>query len=396
MITARGRIVLALAAATYVAAWALGSQPLYPVAVGLALAALGALAWVGLSARPMALERRTPARTHTEGERVPVRLELHSGTRVPPPSVVVVEQVGRLGERTTPLDGSRGGYVLDDLRRGRYRFEAARALIEDPFGLASAVVPLDAPGALLVRPRVTALDRLFTEAGSRSAGGGRLTVRRPSGFDVHGVREWGQGESLRHVHWRSTAKRGRLMVKELEDSPRDEVAIVLDARAGTEVGDSFDVQVRAAAAVLRAYVLRHRDTRLTIGGARPETHAVRSLGADWDAALDALAAVEPDARTPLEALLVEDGPVARSLELVVVTATLGRGLVDRLVQLARMRRPVSLVHVDTTSFAAGTAPLRRDPSLLRLDAAGIAVATVRAGDELAVVLGTPSEAAAHA
>lgn len=392
MITQRGRLVVALAAGCYLAAWIAGSEPLYPVAVGLALAVLVSVAWVRLSARPMQLERRTRERAHTEGEHVPVRLELTRSSRLPPPSLVVVERIGRLGERETPLDGRRGAYLLDELRRGRYRFEAARAVVEDPFGLATAEVPLDAPGTLLVRPRVTALERLFSEAGSRTAGGDRLSVRRPTGFDVHGVREWSQGEPLRHVHWRSTAKRSRLMVKELEDSPRDEVAVVLDARSGTDVAGSFDVQVRAAAALLRAYAARHRDVRLTINAGRVESVVVRSLGEEWEVALDALAAAEPDGRTALEALLAEGREGVRSLELVLVTAGITRALADRLVRLARARRPVSLVLVETASFAPGASPLR-DPALVRLAAAGVAVAVVRRGDDLAAVLSAPAEAA---
>ena len=46
------------------------------------------------------------------------------------------------------------------------------------------------------------------------------------------VREYERGESLRKVHWPTTARRGQLMVKELEDSPRDEIAVVLDADDG--------------------------------------------------------------------------------------------------------------------------------------------------------------------
>ena len=55
--TDRGRIVLALGGATYVAAWAFGSKPLYPVATGLLLAVVLAWGWVRLANRPMRLRR---------------------------------------------------------------------------------------------------------------------------------------------------------------------------------------------------------------------------------------------------------------------------------------------------------------------------------------------------
>ena len=173
--------------------------------------------------------------TLLEGEDVWVTLEARPTSRVPPPAIVITERFSRLGVRETPLrrDGAmhRGTYVLERVPRGRYAVEEARATIDDPFGLARAEVELAAAGALLVYPRLVALDRLFSESGAHAQDGRRLLLRRPSGFDLHSVREYEQGESLRKVHWRTTARRGQLMVKELEDAPRDEIAVLLDADA---------------------------------------------------------------------------------------------------------------------------------------------------------------------
>ena len=374
--TRRGRLVLALAAACYLAAWALGSKPLYPVAIGLALAVLVAVAWVRLSARPMRLARQTRKRANVEGEIVPVRLDLALSSRIRPPGLVVSERIGRLGERVTRLDRLRGGYLLDAVPRGRYPFERASARIEDPFGLAAAEVPLPTGGALLVRPRFVALERLFSDAGSVRPGGARQAVRRPTGYDVHGVREWVEGESLHHVHWRSTARTGRLMVKELEDAPRDEVAVVLDARPSRV----FDVQARAAASLVRAYALRHRETRLVVVGARVSSQTVRSLAGDWDAALDLLAAAEPDATRALESVLGDAGTAARSRELVLVASTVTRAVVEWLGLLVRARRRVSFVHVASSPAL--------EPGLVRLQTLGVAVAVVRPGDDLRTALGS--------
>src|SRR5207237_1949755 len=141
-----------------------------------------------------------------------------------------------------PLESRRGAYTLKALPRGRYAFVEVHAVLEDAFGLQRAEVELAAPATLLVYPRLVALERLFSEGGSYGHDGRRVLLRRPSGFDLHSVRDYEQGESLRKVHWRSTAKRGELMVKELEDAPRDEVAVLLDAEAGVS-DDAFDVQV---------------------------------------------------------------------------------------------------------------------------------------------------------
>jgi uncharacterized protein (DUF58 family) len=384
-----GRLALALGCATYLAAWAFGSKPLYPVALGLLAAVLLARLWTRLAGRPEELRRRLPGGDRFAGDDVHVRLELLSRRRLPA-AVVLRERIGKLGVRETPIPvRGKTSYVLEDLPRGRYAFEETTAVIEDPFGFDRVELELAAPGALLVYPRLVALDRLFSETGSSARDGRRLLLRRPSGFDLHSVREYQQGESLRTVHWRSTAKRGQLMVKELEDSPRDEVAVVLDADPAAVVGESFELQVRAAGSILLAHARRGRRAVLVVNSPQREQQRVHSADGDWRYALDLLAGVEPEAGPPLAALLGDEaGAAARALELAVVTASLPPALVERLVDCSLGHRNVSLVLVDAATFGA-TDP-RRFPELLRLQAAGVAVAVVGSGDDLATVLAPPT------
>ena len=60
------------------------------------------------------------------------------------------------------------------------------------------------------------------------------------------------------------------MVKELEDTPHDEVGVLLDADGRSVVGESFDLQVRAAGSILRAQAMRNRRAVLTISSSPPE------------------------------------------------------------------------------------------------------------------------------
>jgi uncharacterized protein (DUF58 family) len=400
MLTARGRCVLGLGLGVYLAAWAFGSKPLYPVATGLLLVVVVAWAWVRLANRPFRIRRGWGDREHLEGDDVPVVVELDASGSVQPAAATLVERVGRLGEQRQALrrHGRRLSvrYVLARLPRGRYAFEDVRVEIADPFGLESVAVALPAPGALLVYPRLVRLERLFSETGAHAHDGRRLLLRRHSGFELHGVREYEQGESLRRVHWRSTARRGQLMVKELEDAPRDEIAVLLDADASAVVGESFDVQVRAAGSILDSYVHRGRRAVLVVNSERRDVQQVHSAAADWRRALELLAAAEPTGRSTVARLLAEhDGPAARALELAVVTARLEPELVDRLVQRALSRRKVSLVHIDAASFNG--ARRRAEPLLLRLQTAGVPVAIVRAGDDLGAALeGAPVAEAARA
>ena len=381
--TRRGRAVLALGFAVYLVAWIFGSRALYPVAAGLVAAVLLADAWVKLSSRPPYVHRHGVRREVLEGEDVRVDLDVRIPSAVPAPSVVAVEAAGKLPERVVelwPVPHRRyaGGYELRSVRRGRYVFEPVRLTIEDPFGLARTRLEKGEPEALVVYPRLVELPALFSEGGVHSQDGRRLLLRRPTGFELHSVREHIEGESLRAVHWPSTARRGRLMVKELEDAPRDEVVVVLDGDATATAGELFEVAVRAAGSILRAHVRRGRRCALVVNSASRPSQPVASES-DWHRALELLAVVEPDGRTPVHALLqAEGGVAARALELVVVTSRVDVPLADRLVQRQLSRRGASVVHV-----AATAAP---EPQLLRLQSVGIAVAVVHPGDELVAQL----------
>jgi uncharacterized protein (DUF58 family) len=332
------------------------------------------------------VSRHGVARDAIEGDDVWIWLEVETTSAVPPPTLVAHERPGRLGERRVELASSWGGshsarYQLTGVPRGRYAFEAVRLTIEDPFSLARTELVQGEPQALVVYPRLVALDRLFSEGGAHAQEGRRLLLQRPTGFDLHSVRDYVHGDSLRKVHWRSTARRGQLMVKELEDAPRDEVAVLLDGDATAVTGQTFDVAVRAAGSILQAHHRRGRRCALVVNSAARETQEI-ATDANWRRALEILAGAEPTAQTPAYALLQADGGIAaRSLELVVVTSRIEVSLVDRLVQRALSRRGVSLVYIETEPGP--------QPQLLRLQAVGIPVAVVHQGQDLAAALGAP-------
>ena len=76
-------------------------------------------------------------------------------------------------------------YVISNVPRGRYQFEAVRAVFEDPFSLAKAELHLGTESALLVYPRLVDLERLFTQSGGAMQTGGRVLLRRTAGYDLH-------------------------------------------------------------------------------------------------------------------------------------------------------------------------------------------------------------------
>jgi uncharacterized protein (DUF58 family) len=406
VLTDRGRWILAFGGGVYLAAWGFGSEALYPIALGLVLAVAAAALWVRFLAKPMTLNRIHSEGEHLAGDDIPVRLEVELEGRMPSGALVVRERIARLGEIETVMANRRGrlrgSYRIDDVPRGRYAVESVDAVLEDPFGLERVELKLPAGESLLVYPRLVDLDGLFSDSGARALEGRRLLLRRPTGFDLHSVRAYEQGESLRRVHWPSTAKRGQLMVKELEDAPRDETAVLLDADASAVAGvapdSSFELQVRAAGSLLKSHASRGRRAALIVNSASRPYQRVHSFDGDWLRAFELLAAVEPDGPTPVAAMLADEaGPAGRALELTVVTASLSPRLVDRLLQRMMSRHAATLVYVERASFAEG-ATTQLDPAtagqVLRLQRGGVAVAVLRRGDDLAATLGTQPVGAA--
>jgi len=400
--TTRGRRLLLLAAGLYLVSWGFGTAVMFPVAIGLSIAPLVALIWVKALDRPMLLRRRTGHLELTEGQSVDVGLEVRPGTGGPIPGRAVM--VDRLGSRVIETELGRRGrvlrgrYEIANAPRGRYRMDGAELLIADPFGLAEARIPLDRADQMLVYPRVYELEGLFTDGGTPGGDRGRSMLHRTAGYDLHSIREHQVGESLRRVHWRSTARRRQLMVKELQDTPRDEACVLLDgeaaAVAGTAPDSSFDMQVRAAASLLRRMSDAGQRSSLVIHAAQRSRYRLGFGSGDWAAVLGELAAVEATAPRPLAEFLGESSRAPDPVDaarVFVITAGMSAALAERVLGMMSSQCEPAVVWIDAASFAAAkrkkdTAP---EAAALRLTRSGVAVARIRAGDHVGQALSAP-------
>jgi uncharacterized protein (DUF58 family) len=387
---------LALGAIALVAAVASGSRVLGVVGVGFLLAGGVTWLWVWLVNDPVRVSQTVAPAPATEGDRVRLGIEVRRFSRIPLGSMVVRMYIGRLGAHVLHLRGhgrrATGDIDLGRLPRGVFTVSGTEVVLGDLLGLVS-VTPrvVCEPATAVVRPRLTVLDGLFSDAGRMAGDGRRILLRRSAGFDFHSVREYEQGESLRRVHWPTSARRGQLMVKELEDTAHDGVVVVLDCDARCQVGDppdsSFDVAVRVAGSLVQAQAARGRLALLVSTGRERSVVSARSSTADFDGVLSTLARAEPDARDGLARFLASDQRWASSGEIAVVTASDDPAAFAQILALAT-RRTVSVVWIDAASFASR--PTRAEPGLLRLAAHGIPTAVVRRGDDLGTVLSARS------
>ena len=111
-------------------------------------------------------------------------------------------------------------------RRGLHRFEAVRISTKFPFGLFRKSRDLPLPGEVIVFPAVVDVSDLVR--GARIGTGEAPTGRAGHGEDFYAMRTYREGEDQRVIHWKTSARAGRLMVRETEQASSRRVALYLD------------------------------------------------------------------------------------------------------------------------------------------------------------------------
>ncbi|PRY17526.1 uncharacterized protein (DUF58 family) [Kineococcus rhizosphaerae] len=177
-------------------------------------------------------------------------------------------------------------YRVRSETRGSYRLGPATVIALDVFGLVRSARVLGDGVTLDVLPRVHPLaDLTLGElGGSRGSSASASAAAAP---DDVSIREYRVGDDLRRVHWRSTARRGAVMVRSDEHPGRPDVVVLLDTRAGAHAGrgpgSSLEWGISAAASVAAHLQRRRHRVRLLHDGAYDppreldETSAVRGL-----------------------------------------------------------------------------------------------------------------------
>jgi uncharacterized protein (DUF58 family) len=125
------------------------------------------------------------------------------------------------------------------VKRGRYRLGPMRIHTRFPFGLFSRKITLDQFDTLYVYPRLGRLTRSWLARHRKALAGSDRRQRKPGPEgDFYGVREWRSGDSLRFMHWRSSARTGKLVVRQFEQAHNRDVAILMDLWAPDQPSDA--------------------------------------------------------------------------------------------------------------------------------------------------------------
>lgn len=167
-------------------------------------------------------------------------------------------RAGGFHEGLTPLPTSRRGVVVS----GPLLVDRA-----DPLGLAHRTLNTGGAAELYVRPRAVDLPEVGASL-ARSVDGPQADTMMEGTLAFHALREYIPGDERRHIHWRATARAGKLIVKQHVDTAHAALAVVLDVAVapGDAGAEAFEVAVDCAASVAAAAASRRYPLLLLASG----------------------------------------------------------------------------------------------------------------------------------
>lgn len=386
-VTPAGWLVLAAATVGIAMGWTFGwIEWLVGGLVGLALLLMSLPFLFG--ARAYDVEVRLAHERVVAGGEVQGEIDIRNhGTRTALPGRIDLPVGDGLVELGVPL--LRGGHVVSQPvtiptpHRGIIPVGPPTAVRTDPIGLLRREHAWDEVHELYVHPRTVAVPPM-------SAGLVRDLEGQPSrrlvdaDMSFHAIREYAPGDSRRQIHWKSTAKTGRLMVRQFEESRRSHMAIMLSlAQADYADEDEFELAVSVAASLGVRAIHDDRDLDVVTGTAIPRVvkgrlRAIQSLSAGSPRAMldgfSGISSLEHTMRIEEVCRLTVESSQALSIAFIVCGSQLG---------LARLRQ-AALAFGEETAVIGVICDERAHPRLQPLGA--LTILTVGLLDDLAGLL----------
>lgn len=409
-------LVISLAAGAMATSSAL-SQLFYRISIVWALLLLisGGMAWLAL--RNVKIRRTARSLRSQVGLVFEERFEIQNIGRWPRIWIEVRD--------LSPLPGARGSHILTMIggREGRSYLARTRLQTRGVFPLGpTALVSGDLFGLFPVRKEFSNQDALlvyppmfdifsFPNPPGLLPGGESLRRRTPQiTSNAAGVRDYVQGDPLNRIHWASTARRDRLIVKEFELDPLAEVWIFVDANQGMHSHlphqlPEYDPQdfwrkrapialppateeyaVSIAASLARYYIQKGRAVGMVAASqilqVLPADRGVRQL----NKILESLSLLRAEGRLPFEALVdAQARHMPRGSTVILITTSAEKGVLTIAdILLRRGHHPVALV-IDSTTFGGYSTAEKLVASLRFLS---IPTCQVSFGDDLAQMVST--------
>jgi len=415
----RAWVVLILTAATLAGALVTGRDLYFHLAYVLAGTLVVSGLWAWSAMQGLRLGRRTRGHRAQVGRPFEETFSLSCTSRLPKLWVIVRDESNLPGHRASRVvHGLRSGReyswttrTLCD-RRGRFRLGPVTIAGSDPLGLFEFRRRLPQTRSIVVYPATVPM-RSFPHPASLLPGGDAL--RRRTHYittNASGVRDYAPGDSLNRIHWRSTARKSRLIVKEFELDPLMDVWIFLDMQGSAQaaiVEDEITLAMRemqplwrraeelrlqpsteeyavtAAASVAEFFINRRRSVGLVAYGQRRELIQADRDERQLGKILDTLAVLRAEGDMPFDEMLRAEGKrLTRGSVVVAISPAVRWEWVEAAQLLNRTGLRVVPVMVDASTFGGQPGG---EVFWQRMDAAGMPAILIRRDVPISQVLG---------
>jgi uncharacterized protein (DUF58 family) len=196
-------------------------------------------------------------------------------------------------------------YNLKPPKRGQFEFGRIAVRFLSRLGLVWRETKVGEPDTVKVYPNMRrAREAELKALGARSlVAAHRKTSWRGEGREFESLRDYVQGDELRHISWTATARRGKITTRQYQIERDQNILIALDAgrlmTARIETETKLDSAVHAALALMSAAARAGDNAGLVVFGRRIKTFLPPNRGRDqMDAALEALYPIEPEMIEP--------------------------------------------------------------------------------------------------
>ncbi len=283
--------------------------------------------------------------------------------------------------------------------RGRFDVGPLEITISDPLGLFQQKRVFTELGELIVYPRTFPIrDIGLKELMWRAPVSAPATMRTGQAATFLGTREYRPGDNIRHIHWASTARWGRLVLKEFETDTNLEVTVFLDLNQkslrGIGRGSNVEYGVRLAASIADHVTQQLFACQLIADPGSPIVLPPRTGRHQLITVLDTLARLRPTGKTPyLDLVTAGMRFVSDGAAVVLIFNTLDvsedgfYGIASELMR--RGARVIPVIMDEGTFMPIETSALQRNESVKRLDKLarlfamfGVEPVVIRSGDNL--------------
>lgn len=394
----RDIVVIALTVIILAMALLLGSILLLRLFFIVAIISILSYLWAILSIRHLTVSTGNPPEHLQVGDTFQREVILTNQGRIPGLWLKLHDSTNLPGYGDTPIVNILGNQshmwqtTFSCQKRGRYHLGPTKVTATDPFGIFTHQRTLGQKKDIIVYPATIDLPLFrFASFSDFGYGSGFQSISRISP-NASSVREYVSGDSLHHIHWRSTARTGSLMVK-IFDADRSynisKTAWILldmneDSHFGRDTENSDEYAITIAASLVRKYLQGGMRVGMIVSDEQryfvPTERGEEYL---WEM-LETLALMKGDWKTKLSEVVLQHLDSFRDNPLVIIVATSATdGMVDIVHQLKNRVDSVVVVLLDIASFQGHPSTIDNSRTLTW---AGAQVYTVRKGEELAKAL----------